>query len=177
VPPQWYTNLRPIEPLATFDGTDSWVKHPYKHGVALLSDAAATTDPSHGQGQSLTLRDARVLRDQLLASNDWDAAAHAYANEHDRYFSAVHKFYDWFWQILYDPSRAGSVHRTRVLPQLTQDITRMPDTLASGPEVPLDERPDAVSLQKSSSCVCEMEGTKRARVSTACPQRTATKFL
>lgn len=139
VPSEWYTNLRPIGPLATFDATDSWVNHPYKNGVALLGDAAATTDPSHGQGQSLTLRDARVLRDQLLASNDWDGAAHAYADEHDRYFSAVHKFYGWFWQILYDPSPAGDVHRSRVMPRLVEDLTRMPDTLVSGPEVPLDE--------------------------------------
>lgn len=139
VPPEWYANLRPIGPLATFDGTDSWVTHPYKNGVALLGDAAATTDPSHGQGQCLTLRDARMLRDLLLASNDWDAAGHAYADEHDRYFSAVHKFYSWFWQILYDPSPAGADHRTRVMPQLIQDLSRMPDTLISGPEVPLDE--------------------------------------
>ena len=139
VPSEWFTNLRLIGPLATFDATDSWVNHPYKNGVALLGDSAATTDPSHGQGQSLTLRDARVLRDQLLASNDWDAAAHAYADEHDRYFTALHKFYGWFWEILYDPSPAGTAHRTRVLPRLIEDLTRMPDSLVSGPEVPLDD--------------------------------------
>jgi len=138
VPAEWYTNLRPIGPLATFDGTDSWVSHPYKNGVALIGDAAATSDPSHGQGQSLTLRDARVLRDHLLASHDWDAAAHAYADEHDRCFSAVHKFYQWFWQIFYDPSPAGEAHRARALPRLTEDLTRMPDAMVSGPEVPLD---------------------------------------
>jgi 2-polyprenyl-6-methoxyphenol hydroxylase-like FAD-dependent oxidoreductase len=139
VPSDWFTNLRLIGPLATFDGTESWVKHPYRDGVALLGDAAAASDPSHGQGQSLTLRDARVLRDQLLASSDWDAAGDAYADEHDRYFTAVHKFYQWFWQILYDPSPAGAAHRSRVLPRLARDLTLMPDALASGPEVSLDE--------------------------------------
>jgi 2-polyprenyl-6-methoxyphenol hydroxylase-like FAD-dependent oxidoreductase len=103
--------LRPIGPLATFDATDTWINHPYKNGVALLGDAAATSDPSHGQGQGLTLRDARTLRDRLLASDDWDAAAHDYADEHDRYFAAVHKFYQWFWQIFYDPSPSGQARR------------------------------------------------------------------
>jgi 2-polyprenyl-6-methoxyphenol hydroxylase-like FAD-dependent oxidoreductase len=139
VPSEWYANCSPIGPLATFDATDSWVDHPYKKGVALLGDAAATTDPSHGQGQSLTLRDSRVLRDHLLNSNDWEAAGHAYADEHDRYFSVVHKFYGWFWEILYDPSPAGAAHRTRVVPRLVEDLTRMPDTMVSGPEVPLDD--------------------------------------
>ena len=137
-PSEWYRALRPDGPLATFDGTDSWVSHPYKNGVVLLGDAAATSDPSHGQGQSLTLRDARVLRDRLLASDDWNAAAHAYADEHDRYFTAVHKFYQWFWEIFYDPSQNGQARRARALSRLVQDLSRMPDALASGPEVPLD---------------------------------------
>ncbi len=77
VPAQWYSGLRAVGPLATFDATDSWVNHPYKSGVALIGDAAATSDPSHGQGQSLTLRDARVLRDKLLAGDNWDTAAHS----------------------------------------------------------------------------------------------------
>jgi 2-polyprenyl-6-methoxyphenol hydroxylase-like FAD-dependent oxidoreductase len=42
--------------------------HPYRRGVALVGDAAAVSDPSWGQGLSMTLRDVRVLRDQLLAS-------------------------------------------------------------------------------------------------------------
>jgi hypothetical protein len=33
-----------------------------------------TTQLSYGQGQGLTLRDARVLHDQLLAHDDWHAA-------------------------------------------------------------------------------------------------------
>jgi 2-polyprenyl-6-methoxyphenol hydroxylase-like FAD-dependent oxidoreductase len=139
VPAEWCANAQRIGPLATFDATDTWVNHPYNNGIVLLGDAAATSDPSHGQGQCLTLRDARVLRDRLLSSDDWEAAAHAYADEHDRYFAATHKFYRWFWQIFYDPSPNGQGHRARVLPRLVEDLSRMPDAMPSGPEVPLDE--------------------------------------
>ena len=50
----------------------------------LVDDAAATNDPCFGCGLSLTLRDVRVLRDALLDVEDWDAACHRYADEHDR---------------------------------------------------------------------------------------------
>ena len=66
------------------------MNHPYRDGVALLGDAAAASDPTHGQGLSLTLRDARVLRDHLLRSSDWDAAGNAYAVEHDGYTDRLH---------------------------------------------------------------------------------------
>jgi 2-polyprenyl-6-methoxyphenol hydroxylase-like FAD-dependent oxidoreductase len=60
-------------------------------GVVLVGDASATSDPSWGCGLSLTLRDVRVLRDCLLATDDWHAAAHAYAQRHDRYYGALHR--------------------------------------------------------------------------------------
>lgn len=63
-----YEGAKCIGPLASFDVSDSWVEHPYRQGVALLGDAAATTDPTFGQGLSLALRDARVLRDELCGT-------------------------------------------------------------------------------------------------------------
>jgi menaquinone-9 beta-reductase len=35
--------------------------------MALIGDAAAASDPSWGEGLSLTLRDVRLLRDSLIA--------------------------------------------------------------------------------------------------------------
>ncbi len=66
----YFDNARPIGPLASFRCGDFWVDHPYKDGVVLLGDAAATSDPSFGQGLSLTVRDVRVLRDQLLQNDN-----------------------------------------------------------------------------------------------------------
>ena len=61
----------------------------YRDGVALLGDAAATTDPTYGQGLSFALRGARVLRDELTNNSDWDAAGHRYAELHRRSFHCV----------------------------------------------------------------------------------------
>src|SRR5690349_6321874 len=81
----YFEGAQPAGPLATFSGAETWIKHPYHAGVALVGDAAAASDPSWGQGLGSALRDARLLRDHLLSSEDWDAAGHAYAEEHDRH--------------------------------------------------------------------------------------------
>ena len=86
VPVEYYAEAKAAGPLATFSGAHSWVEHPYQRGVALIGDAAATSDPTHGQGLSKAVRDARVLRDKLLDREDWDEAGHANVEEHDRYY-------------------------------------------------------------------------------------------
>jgi menaquinone-9 beta-reductase len=122
-------------PLATFDGADSWVAHPYKAGVALVGDAAATTDPTWGQGLSLTLRDVRVLRDALLAHGDWDAAGHAYAATHDGYYEKVRTTNSWFTWIFLKPGPEADALRARVLPELASDPLFLPDTMVAGPDL------------------------------------------
>ena len=138
-PAQWYTGARAIGPLATFDGAETWVAHPYKHGVVLLGDAASTSDPTWGQGLSLTLRDVRVLRDQLLAHADWDAAGHAYAGEHDRYYGVIHTVDNWLTELFLAIGPDADARRAKALPLIAQDATRVPDHYASGPELPLNE--------------------------------------
>ena len=56
VPKEYFDGCRASGPLATFDATDNWVDHPYRDGIALIGDAAATSDPTWGQGMSLALR-------------------------------------------------------------------------------------------------------------------------
>jgi 2-polyprenyl-6-methoxyphenol hydroxylase-like FAD-dependent oxidoreductase len=111
--------------------------------VALIGDAAATSDPAFGQGLSLTLRDARVLRDQLLAASDsqsdQQAAGHAYAAEHDRYYSVTHKVDNWFRQVFLEQGPEADERRAKALPLLAEDQTRAPDHLLSGPDLPSDE--------------------------------------
>jgi menaquinone-9 beta-reductase len=88
---------------------------------------------------SLTLRDARVLRDALLASDDWDTGGRAYAAEHDRYFATVHRADSWFTDIFMDVGPAADARRERALPLILQDPTRICDVPHSGPESPCDE--------------------------------------
>ncbi|HSA57736.1 MAG TPA: NAD(P)/FAD-dependent oxidoreductase [Gemmatimonadaceae bacterium] len=122
-------------PLAAFAGNDSWVEHPYRRGIALIGDAAATSDQTWGQGLSLTLRDARVLRDALLSSDDRDVAGHRYAASHNEYFDTVRTAESWFTQVFLTPGPEADAIRSRVMPQMESDPFILPDTLFSGPEL------------------------------------------
>ena len=138
-PKEYYAGARQAGPLATFAGAGTWVEHPYDKGVVLIGDAAAHSDPSWGQGLSLTLRDVRVLRDQLLRSEDWDEAGHAYAEEQPRYFNVTHTVESWMDELLYTVGPEGDALREKVFPQWAQDPTRSTDVLFSGPNIELDD--------------------------------------
>jgi 2-polyprenyl-6-methoxyphenol hydroxylase-like FAD-dependent oxidoreductase len=130
---------RHVGPLATFQGADSWLPHPYRDGVALIGDAAATSDPCFGQGLSLTVRDVRVLRDKLLADDNWDRAAHAYA-ESMTGITALHTVEDWFTEMFYGNTPEAAIRRGRVLPLYAREGDRLPDVFQQGPDhVVLDE--------------------------------------
>jgi 2-polyprenyl-6-methoxyphenol hydroxylase-like FAD-dependent oxidoreductase len=125
--------------LASFDVADRWVDHPYCNGVVLVGDSAAASDPSFGCGLSLTFRDVRVLRDHLVANDDWDAAADAYAVEHDRYFGSLHRILSWYRELNYADGSEADTRRARVRPLLYEQPQRRPDFVAFGPEAPSDE--------------------------------------
>ncbi len=137
--PAFYEGAKAAGPLATFDGAETWVEHPYRDGIALVGDAAASSDPSWGQGLGMTLRDVRVLRDHLLANEDWDAAGHAYAAEHDRHARATHLANTWYSQLYLETGRKADERRARPMPLIAQDPTRQPDTIFSGPDIPINE--------------------------------------
>ena len=139
MPAEVFAGATPIGPLATFDGADTWVEHPYRQGVALVGDAAASSDPTWGQGLSLTLRDVRVLTDLLRASEDWDDAGHAYAREHDRYYGVAHAVSNWMSELMFGSGAEAEARRGRAFPLIMQDPSRMPDTALSGPDMPVDE--------------------------------------
>ncbi|HXJ36273.1 MAG TPA: NAD(P)/FAD-dependent oxidoreductase [Candidatus Eisenbacteria bacterium] len=140
IPHGAFATARMAGPLATFDGADSWVEHPYRDGVALLGDAAATSDPTWGQGMSMALRGARVLRDALAAGDDWEAAGHAYAAEHDRAYAIVHRADGWYADLFMEMSPEADERRARVFPLFVEDPTRVVDVPSSGPDSPCDER-------------------------------------
>ena len=137
--PAYYQGAREVGPLATFDGADSWVDHPYQNGIVLIGDAAAATDPTWGQGLALTLRDARLLCDELLASDDWDVAGHRYAAGHDFHSGIIRTVIGWLAELYLAPGAARDARRARALPLIAGDPTRQPDTLFCGPDQPLTE--------------------------------------
>jgi 2-polyprenyl-6-methoxyphenol hydroxylase-like FAD-dependent oxidoreductase len=139
VPAAWYEGAEVAGPLAAFDGADAWVDRPYRDGIVLVGDAAAASDPTWGCGLSLTLRDVRVLRDQLLTTTDWPAAADAYATEHDGYYSALHRLEDWLTVLMYEMGPDADARRARVLPRFAEDPSRAPDFPGLGPDSPSDE--------------------------------------
>ena len=126
-------------PLATFSAAQTWVDHPYRDGVALIGDAAAASDPSWGQGLALTLRDVRTLSASLLATPDWDGAAHGYAEEHDRYSHVIHTVDSWYTQLYLEPGAEADTRRARAMPLIAQNPMRQPDHMFSGPEMPFGE--------------------------------------
>lgn len=135
LPAELFAGALAAGPLATFDGADSWVDHPFRAGIALIGDAAATCDPTWGQGLSLTLRDARALRDALLNDVDWDSAGRAYAADHDRCFDRIRTVESWFTRLFLEPGPDADALRERVLPQLASDPLVLPDTIFSGPDL------------------------------------------
>jgi 2-polyprenyl-6-methoxyphenol hydroxylase-like FAD-dependent oxidoreductase len=135
VPREYYESVQPAGPLATFDATDTWVDSPFKDGVALIGDAAATSDPTWGQGMSLTLHDVRLLSEALLASDDWKVAGRAYAAAHDRDAATIRAADTWYTDVFLDLGAAADALRARAFPGILADPSRIPDAPLAGPEV------------------------------------------
>jgi 2-polyprenyl-6-methoxyphenol hydroxylase-like FAD-dependent oxidoreductase len=70
-------DAQPAGPCHSYGNEDTWTDDPAADGVVLIGDAAGHNDPIIGQGLSISLRDVRIVRDILLASDDWSHAAFA----------------------------------------------------------------------------------------------------
>ena len=126
-------------PLATFSGATNWVEHPYRNGVALIGDAAATTDPSWGQGLGLAIHDAKLLSENLMANENWEEAGNSYTAQHDRDTGIVHTFENWMAEVLCQTGPEADARLEKILPMWHQDPSRNPWTIVNGPSEPLDE--------------------------------------
>ena len=139
----YFSRATAIGPLRTFEGADTWVEFPYANGVALLGDAAASNDPAWGQGLALALRGVRVLRDSLLGNTDWDVSGKVYAYHQASFYQSVRTVAGWHRDLLLSRGEEADARRSRALPLLAQDPTRVPDVLLSGPEFPLSSNSQA----------------------------------
>lgn len=133
IPAERIQNVTQAGPLAAFVAGDSWVDSAYSRGIALIGDAAGMSDPTWGMGMSLAFRDARALRDALLADDYWPDAGHAYAATHRAHFNTVMTIEDWYSELLLTPGVAAQQRRTHAARLWSQDPSRMPDLPAVGP--------------------------------------------
>jgi 2-polyprenyl-6-methoxyphenol hydroxylase-like FAD-dependent oxidoreductase len=140
IPEARFEGAHAVAPLASFDMTEHWVDHPYRDGLALIGDAAGATDPTWGQGLSLTLRDVRVLSEHLLGSDDWDAAGHAYARARDSYFNVALTVEGWFFDLFLGQGQDFETRLGRALPLLIAEPERVPDHGFSGPDFPCNDQ-------------------------------------
>ncbi len=139
-PVDWYEDAAPVGPLASFNAADTWVEHPHQHGIVLIGDAAASNDPSYGCGLSMTLRSVRLLRDHLLAEDDWRTAAETYAAAQFRDAAAMRRLTGWLTDLCFDQGSEADKRRANAFGRLADDPTRLPDIVGVGPEAPSDER-------------------------------------
>lgn len=138
--PETYAGARSIGPLASFDMTESWVEHPYRGGFALLGDAAGSSDPTWGQGLSLTMRDVRVLSENLLGTDDWDRVGHEYAEARGHYFKTVTTVAGWSFDLFFARGAEADIRRERALPRIMSEPDRVPDHVFGGPDLPCDDQ-------------------------------------
>jgi len=140
VPESWFAGAESIGPLAEFEGADHWVESPVKNGVALIGDAAASSDPSWGCGLSLTLLDVEHLANALCASNDWNVALGRYAEEHDEYSFALRRILGWMTELTWTPGPEADERRGRIFPRMLSDPRGFPDSIGLGPFGPNDDQ-------------------------------------
>jgi 2-polyprenyl-6-methoxyphenol hydroxylase-like FAD-dependent oxidoreductase len=139
IPEFWLSGAESIGPLAEFEGADRWVESPAKNGIALVGDAAASSDPSWGSGLSLTLLDVEHLSNALRSNSDWNQALEQYAKQHDEYYGALHRILGWMTELFWTQGPEGDERRARVMPKWAQDATGFPDAAGAGPFGPSDE--------------------------------------
>jgi 2-polyprenyl-6-methoxyphenol hydroxylase-like FAD-dependent oxidoreductase len=141
--PDSFSRARAAGPLATFEAADAWVDEPYKEGVALLGDCAASSDPTWGQGLSIALRGSRTLRDALLNQQEWHEAGEDYSRELRRWCGTMRMVTGWLRQLFLETGSLADARRNRAFSLIAQDRSRYPDLLFDGPDIPLDSKSEA----------------------------------
>ncbi|MFF4188599.1 FAD-dependent monooxygenase [Streptomyces sp. NPDC001691] len=81
---EMFAAATPSESCAFYPMNDAWTDGPVVPGAVLIGDAAGWTDPVVGQGLSIALRDARLVRDALRSHGTWSPhALKEYAEERE----------------------------------------------------------------------------------------------
>jgi 2-polyprenyl-6-methoxyphenol hydroxylase-like FAD-dependent oxidoreductase len=128
---------RAAGPLITFLNNETDAETPFNLGGVLVGDAAGWTDPLSGCGLSSAYRDARIVSEILLASDDWSPAAFApYAEERRERLRRL-RFITEIESTLYcDFEESGRTRRRQFFERLPSEPTLAAHLLANlaGPE-------------------------------------------
>jgi 2-polyprenyl-6-methoxyphenol hydroxylase-like FAD-dependent oxidoreductase len=135
----WFEDVQIAGPLATFDGAFRWVEHPYLDGVVLVGDAASSSDPSWGNGLSMTLRDVRLLSERLRADSDWRQSASDYAGEQAVHRSRLRRGEALIRDLFFEPGEAAFRRRMHAMKLMEDEPEREPDLFGLGPDAPCDD--------------------------------------
>jgi menaquinone-9 beta-reductase len=139
LPPELFAGAEPAGPLASFNAAATWVDHPYRDGVVLIGDAAASSDPTWGSGLSLTVRDVRLLSDRLAELGDLRHAADAYAADHDQMWGRLHHLHNWVSIMAFDTGPEADARRARAFAAIRNEPGRALDLVGLGPDQPVDD--------------------------------------
>jgi menaquinone-9 beta-reductase len=93
-----------------------------------------------------------VLAEKLLSANDWDAAAHSYAEDRDRYFNVTREVGQWFFDLFLARGPEYDRLRERALPRLVTEPDRARIMYGVVPRCPSTTKRSAnVSMPKSNA--------------------------
>jgi 2-polyprenyl-6-methoxyphenol hydroxylase-like FAD-dependent oxidoreductase len=130
---------RPIGPCRSYPSQDAWTEQPYAQGGILIGDAAGYNDPILGQGLSITLRDARIVRDLLLGSTDWsESALTPYAEERSERLRRLRFVAECITQLFARFDAEAITRRTRAITRMRENPELFPAVAAAaylGPDV------------------------------------------
>lgn len=85
------------------------------------------------------MRDVRLLRDHLLAEENWDRAASGFANDHDRFFERMLRLGAMRAELLFATGPEAEARRKRGFAAQRADPSVIPDTLGLGPDAACDD--------------------------------------
>jgi 2-polyprenyl-6-methoxyphenol hydroxylase-like FAD-dependent oxidoreductase len=133
-----FADANPAGPCAAYPMFDSWSDSVVADGVVFAGDAAGFSDPTIGEGLSIALRDARMIRDVLLGSEDWSKEAFTpYVEERAERMRRLRFAAQIFTDAHIPLGPDGVSDRRRRSDMMTQDpdLFMLVAAMACGPEV------------------------------------------
>jgi 2-polyprenyl-6-methoxyphenol hydroxylase-like FAD-dependent oxidoreductase len=141
----------PAGPCATYPGDDTWTAAPYAEGVVLIGDAAGHNDPVIGQGLSIALRDARIVRDLVLEGGRTPAGFSAYGTQRMQYMARLRFLADVVSVSLAEDAHNRAARRAFIVDRMARfdpEIMGLLMGMFAGPENVPDELIDDGLLER-----------------------------